>query len=203
MRRGSVPGAVSVVGLMLGTALAVAAALNQGGDATELEAHRANLAALSRDGSWWHAGNAEYLEADGDDAPDAYATRFWVEPGGISAGGCLWSIRDGHPVGVHWRFYTGWDEARGLPFFYQVHTSGTITGMGYLTERDGQTTVMEQQFKSTDGDAIERVRHRSDWPDADTQVTHSTVWSTGEWRPRRTYTWTRRTSGPVPCGPER
>lgn len=126
--------------------------------------------------------------------------RFWVEPGGLSAGGCLWSIEDGEPVAVHWRFYQGWDGARGRPFYYQAHTSGTITGMGYLTRREGRTTIMEQEFWSEG--TTQRIRHRTERSDADTHVTQSAVWSDGRWKPRRTYTWTRQTSGPTPCGPQ-
>ena len=67
-------------------------------DSTGVDAYRAELRVLAgEEGSWWHASNAAYAEADG---VDAYGTRFWVEPGGLSAGGCLWRIADGEADGV-------------------------------------------------------------------------------------------------------
>lgn len=197
MRRGTAKGATLALALMfIGSPSADA---QERDDLGSLEDYRAELEALSGDGSWWRASNAAY--AAGDEDPDGYGTRFWVEPGGVSSGGCLWSIRDGKPVGVHWRFYQGWHGARGRPFYYQAHTSGTITGMGHLTERDGRATVMEQEFESTNGTS-QRIRHRTEWTDADTYVTKSAIWSEEGWKPLRTYTWTRQTSGAAPCGPQ-
>ncbi len=59
---------------------------------------------------------------------------------------------------------------------------------------------MEQEIGWADGSG-QRIMHRSEWPDPDTHVTTTAVWSDGRWQPNRTYTWIRQTSGPVPCGP--
>ena len=117
-----------------------------------LEAYRNELASLASEGSWWRASNASYTEQDGN-AADAYGTRFWLDPGGLSAGGCLWSIREGEPVAVHWTFHQGWDFSRGQPFYYQAHTSGTGTGMGWETHRAPGVSVMSRRFVGRTGAA--------------------------------------------------
>lgn len=165
---------------------------------TGLDAFRAELERQAADGGWWWTSNAEYRE--GEERAEAFGVRHWLEPGGISAAGCLWSIRAGGAIRVHWRFYQGWDAARGAPFYYQAHTSGTGTGMGYQAQWGGAATVLEQEFGRSDG-SVERVRHRVEWRDEETHVTRSAVWSGEGWEPNRSYTWTRRTSGPTPCGP--
>jgi len=164
-----------------------------------LEAYRAELRRQAADGGWWWTSNAEYRE--GEDDAVAYGVRHWIVDGGLSAAGCLWSIRAGGGTPVHWRFYQGWDAARGAPFYYQAHTSGAGTGMGYQAQWGGAATVLVQEFGRLDG-SVERVRHRVEWRDESTHVTRSATRSGERWEPNRTYTWTRRASGPAPCGPE-
>lgn len=179
-------------------AMLLLALLLPSGSPTPEEAYRADLAALARDGSWWVASNAEHAEEEGI---DAYGTRYWVEPGGLSSVGCLWSERDGEVVGVHWRFFQGWDGVEGRPLYYQTHTDGTITGFGRETWREGRAQAIEQTFRWSDG-TLQRIAHRSEWTDDDTRVTESFALAEGRWRANRTYTWERRTSGAEPpCGP--
>lgn len=177
----------------------------QSGIPQDLEAYRTEAEALARDGSWWYASNEDYLEADGENAPEAYGIRHWVQTGGLSGGGCLWSIRGGEPVAIHWWFHSGWDVAEGRPFHYQAHASGQGSGMGFGTVMEGDVSVMDQEFSwlGEEARAVSQVRHRSRWLDADTRVSESFDRVDGEWIPRRTYTWDRRVSGPIPCGPER
>lgn len=171
-------------------------------DAPTLEEFKANLERMTRDGSWWFASNADYAQEDGEGAFESYGVRNWVEQGGISAGGCLWGMREASEPVVFWRFYQGWDFARGEPFFYQAHTSGTISGMGGPAP-DGESDSMVQAFASAEADGVNRVRHDSEWLDDDTHVTYSADRVDGTWQPRRTYTWHRRTDGEPPCGPVR
>lgn len=199
MRTRRVRGAVTVAcGILLASVAAWTTERQAGDDG--LAAFRADLERLARDGSWWWASN-EGKESR-PDAPDAYGVRYWIEPGGVSASGCLWSIAGGAVAAVHWRFFQAWDAAEGKPFFYQSHTSGTLTGMGYLTSRDGLESVIEQRFVGPDGN-LGRIRHRSTWPGEDTHVTESASWSDGEWTPQRSDTWERRTTDAAPCGPVR
>lgn len=170
----------------------------EGREAGGIDAYRAELERQAADGGWWWTSNAEYRE--GEDDAVAYGVRHWIVDGGISAAGCLWSIRAGGAAPVHWRFYQGWDAARGAPFYYQAHVSGTSTGMGYQTQWGGAATVLVQEFGRSDG-SVERVRHRVEWRDAATHLTRSATWSGERWEPNRSYTWTRRAAGPTPCGP--
>lgn len=160
--------------------------------------YRAELERQAAHGGWWWTSNADYRE--GEDDALAFGARHWIVEGGLSAAGCLWSLRPGGATAVHWRFYQGWDAARGAPFYYQVHVSGTGTGMGYQTDWGGAVTFLEQEFAWSDG-SVERVRHRAEWPDDETHVTRTATWSGEGWTPNRTYTWIRRSEGPMPCGP--
>ncbi|HSR43251.1 MAG TPA: hypothetical protein VLL48_13780, partial [Longimicrobiales bacterium] len=63
-------------------------------DAPTLEEFKANLERMTGDGSWWFASNADYVQEDGEGAFESYGVRNWVEQGGISAGGCLWGMRE-------------------------------------------------------------------------------------------------------------
>lgn len=168
-----------------------------------LEAYRAEAEALSRDGSWWYASNEDYMEADGQEAAQAYGIRHWIQPGGLSRGGCLWSIRDGEPPTVAWWFYTAWDVVESRPFVYQAHASGQGTGLGFGKEVDGDATIIDQELAWLgEPGTVNTVRHRERWLDDDTRVSESFNRVDDGWVPRRTYTWERRTDGPVPCGPE-
>lgn len=168
--------------------------------AARLEDYRAHLARMTRDGSWWWASNAAYREADGAGAAHAFGVRFWPDPGGVSATGCLWSIVDEAPAAVFWTFHEGWDAAAGRAFVYQSHTSGAGAGMGYRLAPAGDTLVLEQDFRWSDG-STPRVRHEETWPDEDTHVGASLTWTDGRWTPSRSYTWERRRGGDLPCGP--
>lgn len=162
-----------------------------------LEAFKTELLHRTRNGSWWYTSNAEYRASEND--ADGYGVRHWLAPGGLSAAGCLWSIRGG-AMTIVWTFYQGWDAAEGRPFVYQAHASGTGTGMGYEVVTEGGDTTVVQDFRWTDGTS-QRVRHVSEWLDADTERSGSQMWEDGAWQPNRMYTWERRTSGPVACGP--
>ncbi len=168
--------------------------------AARLDDYRAHLQRMTRDGSWWWASNADYREADGEGGPDAYGVRFWPDPGGLSATGCLWSIADGAASAVFWTFHEGWDAAAGRAFVYQSHTSGAGAGLGHRLAPVGDTLVMEQDFRWSDG-STPRVRHEETWPDEDTHIGASLTWTDGRWAPSRSYTWERRRGGDVPCGP--
>lgn len=165
----------------------------------ELEAYRSDLEYSTRDGSWWWTSNVE--QARSANEPEAFGMRTWNDAGGISASGCLWTIRDGRPDAVVWIFHQGWDGVEKRPFFYQSHATGQGTGMGRLTAREGDTTEMVQDFWWSNG-AHQRTKHRSTRLDEDTYVGESLTWTDGQWRADRTYTWERRpTTSPLPCGP--
>lgn len=165
----------------------------------DLTAYRTELAFSARAGSWWWTSNSG--QATTADEPEAFGLRMWIDPGGISASGCLWSIRDGEADAVVWIFHQGWDGAEGRPFYYQSHTSGQGTGMGHLTSREGDSTEMVQDFW-WGGGVHQRTKHRIRRVDEDTYVGASQSWTDGDWRPGRTYTWERRgAEEPLPCGP--
>ncbi len=188
---------------LLASAL-TAAVLVSAGPATAqpvgLERYREDLERRTRDGSWWWTSNEAYRDQDGAGAPEAYGMRLWTAPGGISATGCLWSIRDGQPAGVAWHFQQGWDGSQGRPFVYQAHSSGTGTGFGYVGALGDDTGTVEQDFWWTDG-TTSQSRHEDSWINEDTRAGASLAWRDGAWEPNRTYTWERRRGGTVPCGP--
>ncbi len=165
----------------------------------ELEAYRADLQYATRDGTWWWTSNAD--QARSVNEPEAFGLRTWMDPGAISATGCLWTIREGQPDAVVWIFHQGWDGAENRPFFYQSHATGLGTGMGHGTAREGDTTEMVQEFWWSNG-TRQRTKHRTRRLDQDTYVGESLQWTDGEWRADRTYTWERHAAtSPLPCGP--
>jgi hypothetical protein len=169
-----------------------------GGNAVlDLDTYKAELSRLSGSGGWWLASNAEHAASDG--GIDAYGVRHWIELGGMSAGGCLWSIRDGNAADVIWNFQQGWDGARGAPYYYQTHVSGG-TGMGAVTSASEDATVVEQEFWWPDG-TRQRTRHTSRWLDRETHETRSATWTAGKWSPGRAYTWKLQPPDQAPCGP--
>jgi len=165
----------------------------------ELAAYRSDLQYSTRDGTWWWTSNAGQARSGGE--PDAFGMRTWMDPGGISATGCLWTIKEGRREAIIWIFHQGWDGAEGEPFFYQSHATGLGTGMGHQTARESDTTEMVQEFWWSNG-VHQRTKHRTRKLDDDTYVGESLAWTDGEWRADRTYTWQRRpASTPLPCGP--
>jgi len=103
-----------------------------------------------------------------------------MDPGGISATGCFWTIREGRQDAIMWIFHPGWDGAEGQPFFYQSHATGLGTGMGHQTASEGDTTEMVQEFWWSNG-VHERTKHRTRKLDDDTHVGESLAWTDGEW----------------------
>ena len=165
----------------------------------ELEAYRSDLEYSTRDGSWWWTSNAGQARSGGE--PEAFGMRTWADHGGISATGCMWTIRNGRTDAVVWIFHQGWDGAEEQPFFYQSHATGQGTGMGHLTAREGDTTEMVQDFWWSNG-VHQRMKHRSSRLNEDSYVGESLTWTDGAWRADRTYTWERRTAtSPLPCDP--
>lgn len=163
-----------------------------------VETYREDLAGLTRDGSWWHAANAPWREADG--GIDAWGIRHWTLPGGLAARGCMWSEREGTPAAVHWWFFQGWDGAEARPFLYQVAESG-ITGFGAPLHATADSTVAEQRFRWDDGRMV-TIRHATIPVDADTHRTRSSTWTPEGWADGRSYTWRRMPArADLPCGP--
>ena len=174
-----------------------------GGQVTpaDLAAYLADLDYDAREGTWWWTSNAQ--QARSANEPEAFGLRTWIDPGGISATGCLWTIRGGRPDAVIWTFHQGWDGVEGRPFFYQSHATGLGTGMGHLIAREGDVTEMVQEFWWSNG-AQQRTKHRTRRIDDDTYVGESMAWADGDWQADRTYTWERRPAPEsLPCGPSR
>lgn len=151
---------------------------------TDIEAWKEELQAIT--GGVWVASNAEYAEADG---PDEYGMAFTLEPGGLSATGCLWGEREGELVAVFWRMFQAWDPTRNAGLFYQSHAAG-IVGIGHLEDRGQDEPDLVQDFRQPDG-TMSRVGHFERWEGPDTRVSRSVDWTGAEWTPRREYTWRR------------
>jgi len=151
---------------------------------TGIEAWKEELEAIT--GGVWIASNAAYAEADG---VDEYGMEFTLEPGGLSATGCLWGDREGELVAVFWRMFQAWDPTRNAGLFYQSHAAG-IVGMGYLEDRGPDEPHLVQDFRDPDG-TMRRVGHFERWEGPDRRISRSVDWSGSEWTPRREYTWVR------------
>jgi len=152
--------------------------------AGDIEEWKAELQRIA--GGVWIASNAEYAGIDGS---DEYGMAFTVEPGGLSAAGCLWGEQDGELVAVFWRMFQAWDPTREAGFFYQSHPAGII-GIGTLEDRGPDEPGLIQDFRQPDG-TMGRTGHFERWDGPDRRVTRSVDWSGSEWTPRREYTWVR------------
>lgn len=164
----------------------------QDASSSDIEAWKEELEAMG--GGVWIASNADYAETDG---PDRYGMAFVVQPGGLSATGCLWGERDGELLAVFWRMFQGWDPTRNAGLFYQAHPAGII-GIGYGRDRGADEPHVVQDFRQPDG-TMSRVGHFERWDGPDTRISRSVDWSGGEWTPRREYTWVRVRGRESPC----
>ncbi|MFW6089847.1 MAG: hypothetical protein ACODAB_08845 [Gemmatimonadota bacterium] len=161
----------------------------EGSDWREALAHR-----VGEGDTYWWTSNAEYAR-DGAE-PSAFGQAWVWGVGAVSAHGCLFSETEGGPA-LAWTFFQAWDPERQALFSYQSAASGTF-GVGWETPVPlGHTSEMVQTFVARDG-TRSRLRHETDYVAADTMVTRSYDWddASGEWTPRRTYTWTRRDGDP-------
>lgn len=180
------------LGLYAGTDLSGHGAATQ---EAAIETWKEELEAMA--GGVWIASNADYAEADGAEGPDEYGMAFAVQPGGLSATGCLWGERDGELVAVYWRLFQGWDPTRNAGLFYQSHPAG-IVGIGYGEDGGPDEPHVVQDFRQPDG-TMGRVGHFERWDGPDTRVSRSVDWSGTEWTPRRQYTWVRVRDRESPC----
>ncbi|MEZ4416192.1 MAG: hypothetical protein R3E10_10645 [Gemmatimonadota bacterium] len=158
-----------------------------------LEEHKAELAALS--GGVWIASNADYREADG--GMDEYGLAWSVQPGGVSASGCLWGLKGGEVTQVFWQFFQGWDPTREVAIVYQSHPAGLI-GIGTLEDRGEGEPELVQDFW-TPGSGMARNGHFERWDGTDRRISQSVEWSDDRWVPRRSYTWVRDRNRSSPC----
>lgn len=144
--------------------------------------------------SYWWTSNAEHA---GDGAEPRAFGQAWVwGVGAVSAHGCLFSETD-DGAALEWSFFQAWDPERQALYSYQSTASGTF-GVGWeVPVPVGHTSEMEQTFVAPDG-THSRLRHETDYVHADTMVTRSydRDEASGEWTPRRTYTWVRRDGDP-------
>lgn len=183
----------TLVGVGLGGAAVRSAAQSEAGDSAS-RSWKEGLEYMTRGGSHWRTSNADYRQ---EGEPEAYGIRFEIARGGLAARGCLWGETDGEVVDVYWDFFMGWDPVNERGILYQSHPSGLI-GIGEETLHDGPVTESVQTFVDLEG-ASSRLKHRLVKVDADTHRTESFNEKDGEWVPRRTYTWLRRTDGPTGC----
>lgn len=161
----------------------------EGSDWREALAYR-----VGEGNTYWWTSNAEYAE-DGAE-PDAFGQAWVWGVGAVSAHGCLFSETDDGPA-LAWSFFQAWDPERQALFSYQSAASGMF-GVGWEAPVPiGHTSEMEQTFVAPDG-TRSGLRHETDYVHADTMVTRSydRDESSGEWTPRRTYTWVRRAGAP-------
>jgi hypothetical protein len=157
---------------------------------------REHFSFLSAGGRFWLTSNAGYrTEQNGE--PPAYGMRYWPGFGGTTLHGCLWGAKPGQDPVIFWRFFTVWHPAQNALLVQQSGATGVV-GIGY---EDPATGVAEQTFTAPDGTRWD-VRHLSNRVSPDSLVTRSLQRTTGDWEPRRTYTWIRQRPGPgAPCGP--
>jgi len=144
--------------------------------------------------TYWWTSNAEHA-ADGAE-PRAFGQAWVWGHGAVSAHGCLFSETDDGPA-LAWSFFQAWDPERQALYSFQSAASGTF-GVGWEAPVPlGHMSEMVQTFIARDG-TRSRLRHETDYVAADTMVTRSYGWddASGEWTPRRTYTWTRRGGDP-------
>lgn len=165
------------------------AVMFEGSDWREALAYR-----VGEGDTYWWTSNAEYA---GDGAEPRAFGQAWVwGVGAVSAHGCLFSETDDGPA-LAWTFFQAWDPERQALYSYQSAASGRF-GVGWeVPVPIGHTSEMEQTFVAPDG-ARSRLRHETDYVHADTMVTRSYDLddASGEWTPRRTYTWVRRAGDP-------
>jgi len=159
---------------------------------------REHFAFLSAGGGFWLTLNDAYRTEENRE-PVVYGMRYWPGFGGTTLHGCLWGAQagpyPGHDPVIFWRFFTAWDPSRKALLVQQSGANGVI-GIGYEVPGTG---VAEQTFTAPDGTRWE-VRHLSSQISPDSLVTRSLQRTTGDWEPRRTYTWIRQRPGGAPCG---
>lgn len=139
-------------------------------------------------GTYWWTSNAAYA-AKGEEPP-AFGTAWVHGYGGTSVRGCLFAETDGGPV-LQWEFFQAWDPEKEALFSWQTQASGGV-GVGYSTVAGvGEAATMEQTFAWPGGSEL-RIRHEAEHVHQDTMITRSFHMVDGDWQPRRTYTWVRR-----------
>ncbi len=142
----------------------------------------------------WITSNEDYMEEDG--GTEAYGMELRLLPDGMTASGCMWGESQAGGEQVFWRFFQGWDPARGAGFIYQSHPQGLVA-FGYLEDRGPYEPELTQHLMSPDG-TITRNGHFETW-DGERRVSRSVNWIDGAWAPGRSYTWDADSNRVSPC----
>ena len=155
---------------------------------------------MARTGGYWATSNADYAVPGGGE-PEEYRMAFAMTPDGFGMRGCMWGASEATPTPPFWHFFHAWDPSREAVLAYQASPSGSVAvGWEHRARDGGRESV--QTLHAPDGAALE-VRHLNRPLTADSILSRSfqrSSTSSGEWEPRRSYTWVwRTTTEPVPC----
>ena len=159
---------------------------------TTLDEWKADLVRIVGD-AWITSNEAYVSEAE---PAVAYGTAMRLQPGGLSATGCLWSIRPDDTSRIEWRFFQAWDPVREQGMLYQSSAGGMV-GFGHFQRVEGEPDLV-QDFNGPAGPSF-RAGHYETWEGEGTRVSRSVNWDEGRWAPRREYIWHRDPEAPIPC----
>ena len=157
-----------------------------------LDEWKAELARIVGD-AWVTANDAYRSETE---PAVAYATAMRLQPGGLSASGCLWSIHADDSTAIQWSFFQAWDPTRERGMLYQSSAGGTV-GFGHFQRVEGEPELV-QDFIGPGGTSF-RAGHFETWEGDDTRISRSVNRDGDVWAPRREYTWHRDPDAPIPC----
>ncbi|MDX1396363.1 MAG: hypothetical protein R3195_18420 [Gemmatimonadota bacterium] len=153
---------------------------------------KADLARIAGD-AWITSNDAYRSETE---PAVAYATAMRLQPGGLSATGCLWSIHADETTAIQWRFFQAWDPVRQTGMLYQSSAGGMV-GFGHFQQVEGEPELV-QDFSGPGGTAF-RAGHFETWDGDDTRISRSVNRDGDVWAPRREYTWHRDPDATIPC----
>ena len=145
---------------------------------------------LTQGSGRWIADNAIYKSAD--EPWDAFGIQWQWGPGRTSLTGRLFGItrspsgaeQDSAPM---WEFLAYWDPARRELVLTQFGPHG-IYGLGTASPPGPEYSESIQRLYNPDGSTF-RVAHRSWKGERENRQQSYDVSETGEWTPRRRYTW--------------
>lgn len=146
-----------------------------------------DLDALTQGTGRWLTDNGAYV---GPDEPwRTYGLEWRKGLSGRTGHGRLFGVDQNSAERDFWEFYVYWDALRGTGVALQVHTSGTIFGVGDMTWTVDGMHELVQTFRWSDA-STRQVKHIERY-DGTARHTQSFDWVDVAWQPRRTYRWTR------------